>query len=107
VNSVEFVRESNRIEGIVREPTKAEVAEFLRFMGRDVIIVDDLVRFVSVYQPNAVLRDKETVPGVRVGSHVAPPSGPAIRRELEGLLMEAEWPVTGSPMLWLRALREG
>lgn len=84
--SIEFIRESNRIEGILREPTKAEIVEFVRFMALDTVGINDLIDFVGVYQPNAVFRDKKTVPRVRVGNHIAPPSGPGIRRSLESIL---------------------
>lgn len=82
----DFVRESNRIEGILREPTVAEMQEFHRFTGLREVSTDDLIQFVSVYQPNAVLRDKTSVPGVRVGNHIAPASGPDIRARLDHLV---------------------
>lgn len=85
-----FVRESNKIEGIERDPTKEEIAAHRAFVMRDEIKVADLVKLVKVCQPNAVLRDKTTVHGVRVGSHVAPSSGPAIRRELAAILKDAK-----------------
>lgn len=83
--AVAFVTESNRIEGIMRRPTKAEMGEFYRFMMLDVITVAELERFVAVYQPGAVLRDW---PGrnVRVGTHRPPAGGPEIREKLAGLL---------------------
>lgn len=86
IGLISFVRESNRIEGIVRDPTIEEVEELERFVELDTVTIDDLVTFVKVYQPNARLRDEMHVPGVRVGSHIAPPSGPAIREDLTELL---------------------
>lgn len=85
VDLFEFVRESNRIEGI-RRTTVAQIEARREFLLRPQITIDDLVTLVSVLQPNARLRDKETVPGVRVGNHVAPPSGPHIRERLERIL---------------------
>lgn len=85
----DFVRESNRIEGILRDPTDAEMTEFQRFVALDKVTIADLVTFVSIYQPRfpkAVLRDTPDVPGVRVGNHIAPPSGPDIRALLEHLV---------------------
>lgn len=83
-----FVEETNRIEGIYREPTQEEINEFWRFMVLKEVTVDDLVGFVQVYQPNASLRD---VVGrdVRIGSHIPPSGGPDIRVQLEGLLAKA------------------
>jgi hypothetical protein len=83
---IAFVTESNKIEGILREPTQEELDEAERFLSLPKLTVEDIVQFVSVYQPNAELRDKYTVPGVRVGSHIAPPSGPEIKQKLEMLL---------------------
>lgn len=85
VDLAAFVRESNRIEGIKRT-TDAQIAAHLRFLERPQITVQDLVDLVAVLQPNATLRDRVDVPGVRVGNHVAPPSGPHIREELERIL---------------------
>jgi len=84
----ELVAESNRIEGIHRPPTVAELAEFERFMSLESVSIADLQKFVSIYQPGAVLRQ---FPGldVRVGDHVPPPGGPAIIYELDSLLCKS------------------
>ena len=84
----DFVRESNRIEGIHRAPTALEMDEFHRFMDLGELTVADLEEFVTVYQPGAVLRDK---PGldVRVGNHHPLRGGVAIRVLLRELLIEA------------------
>lgn len=84
----DFVRESNRIEGIHREPTVAEVAEFVRFLKLESVTVDDLKQFVSVYQPNAVIRDRVGL-NVRVGNHIPPPGCPEIVTDLQNLLAAA------------------
>jgi len=84
-----FIAESNKIEGIHRDPTDAEKKEFRRFMLLKQVTVEDVEQFVRVYQPDAVLRDKTSIPGVRVGNHIAPPSGPEIRSELNQLLFYA------------------
>lgn len=82
---LDFVRESNRIEGILREPTDAEVAETVSFLDARAPDVIDVENLVSVYQPGAVLR---LSPGlnVRVGSHIAPAGGPEIGAQLAELL---------------------
>lgn len=81
----ELIAESNCIEGITRRPLEKEIAEWKRFMLLKNITVEELERFVSVYQSNAKLRD---IPGedVRVGNHLPTPGGPKIREELVRLL---------------------
>ena len=81
-----FVRESNRIEGITREPSNDEINAHEQLMRMTRVSIEHVQRFVSVCQPGAVLRDRATIHGVRVGSHVAPPSGPAIATDLMLLL---------------------
>lgn len=88
MNAREFVIESNRIEGIIRQPTKAEIDEHTRFTELPEVTVDDLIRFVGVYQPGARLRDKPGL-NVRVGNHVPPPGGPGIGYALEALVERA------------------
>lgn len=85
MSEIDFIRESNHIEGIHRDPTYAEIDEFHRFMALQKITVSELEAFVSVYQPGAVLRDKPGL-NVRVGSYYPPKGGPDIRARLEGLL---------------------
>ena len=51
-----------------------------------------LVAFVAAVQPNARFRNEVGVPGVRVGNHVAPPSGPDIETSLRRILaMRDPW----------------
>lgn len=80
----DFVRESNRIEGI-HETSKAEVAAHEDFLKRPVT-VESLITLVGILQPNARFRDNPSIPGVRVGNHVAPPSGPEIKESLDAIL---------------------
>lgn len=80
-----FIAESNRIEGILRPPTDAEIAEHMRFVSLPTVTVEDLQAFVAVYQPDAVLRDRPGL-NVRVGNHVPPRGGADIRTALEALL---------------------
>lgn len=88
----DFVRESNRIEGIHRDPTSAEIDAHLDFIWLPQITIPSLVKLVAVLQPDAVLRDQIGIPGVRVGDHVAPPSGPSIRFRLgEVLFIDDVW----------------
>lgn len=84
----DFVRESNRIEGIEGKPLPHEIDAHLAFLDAATITVDDLVEFVRNIQPDAMLRDKPGL-NVRVGEHVPPAGGPHIARELVGLLRYA------------------
>lgn len=90
---LEFVRESNRIEGIRRDPSEAELAEFDRFIWLPRIALDDVVRFVAVYQPGAHLRDRAGL-DVHVGNHIPPPGGPTIPTRLEHLLSQCNGQLT-------------
>lgn len=80
-----FVSESNHIEGIERDPSEAEIEELKRFLALPKVTVEDLVHFVSVYEPSAMLREHRGM-NVRVGDHVPPPGGPSIRIALQALL---------------------
>lgn len=80
-----FIKESNKIEGIYREPTKAEIEEFNRFMAQDEIGVACCDKFVSVYQPNAILRKKKGL-DVRIGNHVPPRGGREVLQKLLDIL---------------------
>jgi Fic family protein len=85
MNTREMVAESNRIEGITRPPSKAELAEHERFMGLKAVNIAELEQFVQVYQPRARLR---SIPGlnVQVGSHIPPRGGEHIVVQLQQLL---------------------
>ena len=80
-----FVRESNRIEGILRDPSTAEIEATELFLFNRQPGVLDIEDLVTTYQPGAVLR---LTPGlnVRVGNHIAPPGGPQIGADLAALL---------------------
>lgn len=81
----DFVRESNRIEGILRDPTGTEYGAHRKFLGLATVTVGDLVRFVSAVQPDAILRDREGL-DVRVGNHRPPPGHPGIAGALGFIL---------------------
>jgi hypothetical protein len=85
-----FVRESNRIEGIKRT-TGAQIEAHRKFLDGP-LHISALVALVSVLQPNARFRNSVTVSGVRVGDHIAPPSGPEIEGNLRSILsMRDPW----------------
>lgn len=85
MNLAEFVRESNRIEGILRDPTQAEISALDAFLEIPEVSVGDLCAFVEINQPGAVLRDRVGL-DVRVGRHFPPRGGPHIRDELQNVL---------------------
>ena len=85
---VDFVEESNRIEGILRPPTDAEVEEHRRILRAPELTVSHLRDFVRVVQPGAQLR-VNTGMNVRVESHIAPRGGPQILAMLQSLLYQA------------------
>jgi|TARA_Y100000034_G_scaffold128090_1_gene182114 hypothetical protein len=90
-----FVRESNWIEGIRREPSLKEIAITREFLNLDFIAVRHVVDLVKVYQPAAMLRSEpglDVLDIVRFGSHVAPPGGPEIAEALADILRKAQRP---------------
>jgi hypothetical protein len=97
MNTVEKIRESNRIEGIHRDPTTAEIQEYERFMQLKTVSVADMEAFVNVYQPGKMLRES-IGQNVRVGTHIPPEGGPHIRAKLRALLQVIN---TGGSSPWL------
>jgi Fic/DOC family protein len=92
---IDFIRESNRIEGVKREPTEAEADEFYRFMGLNTVSAKDMVEFVKVYQPNAQLRNRAGL-DVMVGGYYPPKGSPMILGRLESILEDAHSPKYGA-----------
>ena len=81
----DFVKESNRIEGIYRPPTWQELDASAVFVALPKISVDAVCCFVTICQPGAVIRNKEGL-DVRVGDYVAPVGSPCIKPLLAQLL---------------------
>jgi hypothetical protein len=80
-----FQLESNHIEGI--KGVRPEEVEALReFVGQRKMTIEALQEYVAVIQPDARFRNRPHIPGVKIGNHTAPPSGPNIRRSLEQIL---------------------
>lgn len=82
----EFVRDSNRIEGIL-SVSLAEVQAHERLLARPRIEVVDLVGFVEVIAPGKPLRD-QFGHDVRIAGHVPPRGGPAVGSCLVRLLVK-------------------
>lgn len=83
-----FVRESNRIEGITRNPTVKETDATEDFINLPVITVADVANLVSIYAPGHRLRNQYGL-DVRVGDHIAPRGCPEIETSLEAILQKA------------------
>ncbi len=81
----DFVRESNRIEGILRDPLPSEIVAHEKLLAFPVVTVAALEEFVATIQPGAVLRRKVGM-NVQVGNHIAPSGGPEIEERLGNLL---------------------
>ncbi len=92
----DFLLESNRIEGI-EGTNDREIDAAKAFLEKPRIEIADLVAFVAVCQPDAVLRSRKDIPGVRVGRHVAPPSGRKVAVDLRGILYAAFTYSAGAP----------
>lgn len=88
MNVEQFIEESNRIEGIFRTVTAEEIDEFYRFIELPGVTIEDLSRFVRIYQPGARLREYYGL-DVRVGNHTPPRGGPAIPTTLQRILDDA------------------
>jgi hypothetical protein len=88
---IDYITESNSIEQIFRYPTDQEIEEMDCFLDRDTMTIEELQKFVSVYEPTASLRDKYGM-NVRVGKYYPPYGGPGIREDLQALLNnQSKW----------------
>jgi hypothetical protein len=83
-----FVRESNWIEGIRRDPTDEEIAAHEQFLAREELTITTFELFVERVQPGAVLRKREGL-NVRVGAYYPPPGGLEIEQRLQSLIYQA------------------
>lgn len=81
----DFVRESNRIEGIERAPTATEIDATAMFLDKDRLSVEEICALQEVYAPGKPLRDRVGM-NVRVGNYVAPGGGRTIVVELMSLV---------------------
>jgi Fic family protein len=91
-----FIRESNAIEGIRRDTTKAEISLYEMFLGLNEVYVQDMRNLVAAIQPMAELRNRVGL-NVYVGNHIPLAGSPEIKRKLEVILGDAR----GSVHPWL------
>lgn len=87
----DFLRESNMIEGIHRDPTREEHAALETFLMLPRVTVLSLCDLVSVFAPHNCIRDQPNL-NVRVGDHIAPRGGPDIPKALEAILRDRRSP---------------
>ncbi len=80
----DFIRESNRIEGIEREPTSVEIAAHKTLLDLWTVTEAALSSFQSVVAPGKPLRSKPGM-NVRVGGYIAPEGGPIISEKLSAI----------------------
>ena len=83
----DFVQESLNIEDIWREPTEAELEETWTFISKDELEIGDLIGLVSVYQPNARIRDHSKYQ-VYIGGRAAHEGGLQLVAKLGNLLWQ-------------------
>ncbi len=85
---IDFLKESNHIEGLDREIAHTEIEAAKSFLVLPKIDVSYLAAYVKAIVPTARLRDQRGL-DVKVGNHRPLPGGPAIRSLLVGLLENA------------------
>ncbi|BAQ18360.1 Fic family protein [Methyloceanibacter caenitepidi] len=84
----DFIRESNAIEGIYRDPTEAEIAAHFRLLNLFEVSATALGDFQAVVAPQKPLRERVGM-NVRVGNYIAPEGGPNIVRRLQAICKKA------------------
>lgn len=86
-NVIRHIRESNKIEGLLHEPTSGDIAEWNRFMALDEVSVRDLEQFVYVHAgAGNRLRTRDTDHHMIGGRHLR--GGISVQVSLEELLEE-------------------
>ncbi|MFQ5990796.1 MAG: Fic family protein [Nitrospiraceae bacterium] len=83
----EFVRESERIEGIHREPRRAQVRAHEHFLGLGEPDLQDLCNVALSLEPRARLREQPAM-NVRIANHRPPSGGPEIPSHAEFLVRQ-------------------
>lgn len=80
-----FVRESNAIEGITRDPLFSELDATDHFFCLYKLTLEDVCQLQSAYAPGKPLRNRVGM-DVRVGNYIAPGGGRTIEVELMTLV---------------------
>lgn len=89
-----FVRESNLIEGIRREPHPHEMKVHEKLLAFPAITVTVLEEFVQTIQPGAVLRREQGM-DVRIGTYIPVLGGPLVETVL-GEILDYANEITGN-----------
>jgi Fic/DOC family len=85
---VDFIRESNRIESILRDPTEDEIAAHERLLKLLQLHPTTVGDFQAVIAPGKPIRERPGM-NVRVGNHIALEGGPHIIHRLQRILSKA------------------
>ncbi len=93
----EFVRESNTIEGINRDPLDHEIRETERFLSLPAVGVGDLRQLAIAYGGGRARLREQPGMDVCVGNHLPPSGGPKIKEMLVELLDELDG---SDPWVW-------
>jgi len=96
----EFVRESNFIEGIRRDPLPHEIVAHERFLSAQEVTIGLLQDFVRSVQPDAILRNYVGL-DVMVGAYRPPPGGAVIISELSSILAAVKKWAPEPDIFWL------
>jgi Fic/DOC family len=83
----DFVNESNLIERIYREPLQNEIDELYRFINLKKVTIEELQKFISVYQSDGKLRNEYGL-DVKVGNYYPILGCPEIKDILQDLLLK-------------------
>lgn len=81
----EFIKQSNELENIFRDPTQDEIKEFKRFITLPAITISEIERFLSIYQPDAKLRNEYGL-NVKVDNYYPPFGSPEMGSKLNEVL---------------------
>lgn len=85
----DFVRESNAIESIIRDPTAAELTATLDFLEHELLDLDKVLSLQAVYAPGKPLRNRMGMDIIVGESNFAPFHGsPVVEFKLANLLGE-------------------
>lgn len=87
---VDFIVQSNYIEGIMGRVTQTMIRAHEDLIEAEALTIPILESFVAAIQPGAVLR-REPWQNVRVGSHLPPQGGPEIEKTLTDILERAPY----------------
>lgn len=82
---INFLNESNGIEGILQPPTEYQLGGAKIFLALDLIQVADVSNIVNIFEPKTRLRNGFGW-NVTVGDYAAPLGGPEIASELFQIL---------------------